>query len=402
MILPNGFLKTCGMSFLLLALALLSGRCGDKGEGPHTDFTAVFEQTGNASVTAGGYASDLILRLTGPVGTSYTITVTEGGAWCWTSRLNQTATRSGTLTTNPSYARLYLATNTTEADRDASITVAFDGAEPIELVLRQRLYDVPASVDKAWAELPAYEADADWQYVVHFAPLSASKTARNFTLCYDKKKGIANWVAYPIHDCYMQGSYSRSNAWGYDPEVEARYQADLDGKSYRGGVRGHQCMSNHRYGSYRELNAQTYYSTNIMPQDYDFNSGSWLSMESAATRNSCADTLYLVTGTYGVRGYATDQNNKQIAIPEYCWKVLLRTRSGRTGKRIGQITDPSELMAIGFWAANSYASKNGLKEYLVSVKEIEDKTGFVFFPMLDGAVAAEVKAQNNPSQWGIN
>ena len=82
--------------------------------------------------------------------------------------------------------------------------------------------------------------------------------------------------------------------------------------------------------------------------------------------------------------------------------MLLRTRSGRTGKRVDQITDASQLMAIGFWAKNASSSKNGLKEYITSVADIEEKTGYKFFTMLDDGIAADVKAQNNPSDWGIN
>ena len=43
-----------------------------------------------------------------------------------------------------------------------------------------------------------------------------------------------------------------------------------------------------------------------------------------------------------------------------------------------------------------------MKEYLTSVADIEEKTGYKFFTMLDEDIAADVKAQNNPSDWGIN
>ena len=43
-----------------------------------------------------------------------------------------------------------------------------------------------------------------------------------------------------------------------------------------------------------------------------------------------------------------------------------------------------------------------MKQYITSVADIEEKTGYKFFTMLDEAIAADVKAQNNPSDWGIN
>ena len=139
-----------------------------------------------------------------------------------------------------------------------------------------------------------------------------------------------------------------------------------------------------------------------MPQNSDFNSGSWGNMESVASAQRCADTLYIVTGTYGVRSWSRDKAGTEVAMPEYCWKVLLRTRTGRTGKRIDQVTDASELKSIGYWAENSSASKSWLREYIVSVDYIEQQTGYKFFTMLDEAIADEVKSQNNPSEWGID
>ena len=260
-------------------------------------------------------------------------------------------------------------------------------------------------MDHAWAELPAYVEVPDYRYVTHYAPLSSTVTARNFTICYDTKKRIANWVAYPIHSCYRVGKYERSNAWKYDPEVPEEFQVDLSRGSYNGRpIRGHQCMSYHRYVSYSSLlNEQTFYSTNIMPQDPDFNSGSWGDLEDLTLKYiSYPDTLYNVTGTYGVQGYTTDKGGNRVAIPQYCWKVLLRTKSGRTGKRIDQITDASQLAAIGYWAENSSTTTGNIKQYITSVADIEEKTGYKFFTMLDEDIAADVKAQNNPSDWGIN
>lgn len=404
MIFTKGLLKLIERAALLLAFVSVFVRCGSSDDGTPATMSAAFMDTGTTSLQAKGYASDPRLVLTGPTGTAYTITVTDGGAWCWTSRRTQTTTKSAKLVTANDVVYLYLDDNESGAARRASVDVAFDGGDVFSLTIDQVNYSIPASMDHAWAELPAYDEDPDYLYVTHYAPLSSTVTARNFTICYDTQKRIANWIAYPIHNCYMQGSYNRSDTWAYDPEVPSQAQADLSLGSYRsGGIRGHQCMSNHRYVPYSPLlNEQTFYSTNIMPQNSAFNSGSWLQMENTASAKRCADTLYIVTGTYGVQSYGSDKAGTSVAVPEYCWKVLLRTKSGKTGNRIDQITDASQLMAIGFWAKNASSSKDGLKAYITSVADIEEKTGYKFFTMLDDAVAADVKAQNNPSEWGIN
>lgn len=414
----KGILKLLGRTVFLLALALVLGRCGSDDGGTTTKISATFRDSGSTTLDAKGYANDPRIVLTGPVGAAYTITVTEGGQWCWTSRRTKATTKSAHLVAANEVVYLYLDNNESGASRRATVDVAFDGGDVSTLTIDQVNYSIPASMDHAWAELPAYVEDPDYLYVTNYAPLSSTVTARNYTICYDKKKRIANWVAYPIHDCYMQGQYVRpdnvapdNEVWLYNPLVPSEYQVNLSKGSYRsGGIRGHQCMSNHRYVNYKtdaslpssDLNMQTFYSTNIMPQDYKFNGGSWLKMETVASAKRCADTLYIVTGTWGVRSYGLDKVGTSVAVPEYCWKVLLRTKSGRTGKRIDQVTDASQLMAIGFWAANATSSESGLKEYITSVADIEEKTGYKFFTMLDETIAADVKAQNKPSEWGIN
>lgn len=399
----NRIIESWWLRLLAMSCVVWCGGCSSSGDTETKAVSAVFRDSGTETYVAPGYANEPRIELAGPAGTAYTVTVEDGDRWCWTSRNTHAGQVEGTLASTVGIVYLYLDENTSGQERTATIAVTLGGKRFV-LTLQQQDYMVPAVMDHAWAELPVYFEDDECLYITHYAPLSSTVTARNFTIRYNKTKRIAEWVAYPMHECYRQGTYTRVNPWAYDPEIDSRYQANLSSGSYRGGgIRGHQCMSNHRFVAYNDLlNDQTYYSSNIMPQDYDFNGGSWLSMENLATSRICRDTLYMVTGNYGIRSWSTDRSGTKVAMPEYCWKVLLRTKSGRSGKRIDQIGDASELISIGFWAANTSASKEGLKKYVTSVADIERKTGYKFFPMLDDAIADQVKAQNNPAEWGIN
>lgn len=389
----------------VLLLVAASGGCSSSGDGPEPGFHARFVESGTVEGVAPGYAADIKVALAGKPGTPYTISVVQGRDWCWTSRRTQAPQREARMVTATDVVYLYTDENNSGKPRSATVEVAFEGGPTLGLSLRQAQYSLPPTMDHPWPELPEYVDGESLDYVTHYAPISdLQPKARNFTLCYDRQKKIAIWVAYPIHACYMQ-NYVRSDAWAFDPQIPQQAQADLRSGSYRGGgVRGHQCMSNHRSVPYSTLlNEQTFYSTNIMPQDRAFNSGSWLRMEETASKmgKPCADTLYTVTGNHGVRSWSTDRKGTKVAMPEYCWKVLLRTRSGNTKKRIDQIHEADQLMAIGFWAENSSASAAGLREYTTSVAEIESRIGYKLFPMLDERIAGEVKKQHNPEEWGI-
>lgn len=175
MILTNGLLKLFGRAMVLGALLLVFGRCGSSDDGTPANISAVFMETETTTLDAKGYATDPRLVLTGPVGTAYTVTVTEGGSWCWTSRRTHTTTKSAKLVSANDVVYLYLDDNETGASRRAAVDVVFDGGHEFTLTIDQADYSVPASMDHAWAELPAYVEAPDYRYVT----LRSATTRRN-------------------------------------------------------------------------------------------------------------------------------------------------------------------------------------------------------------------------------
>jgi endonuclease G len=124
----------------------------------------------------------------------------------------------------------------------------------------------------------------------------------------------------------------------------------------------------------------------------------------------CTDTLYVVTGAYfegahnsSIASQTTDKSGRVCPTPTYYYKALLRTKKGNTGMRIDEITDASQLRAIVFWMehANTGTDTSISSADCISVAELEQLTGFTFFPMIDDAIEAEVKSMAVPSEWGI-
>lgn len=137
MILTNGLLKLFGRAMVLGALLLVFGRCGSSDDGTPANISAVFMETETTTLDAKGYATDPRLVLTGPVGTVYTVTVTEGGSWCWTSRKTQATTKSAQLVAASEVIYLYLDKNETGASRRAAVDVVFDGGHEFTLTIDQ-------------------------------------------------------------------------------------------------------------------------------------------------------------------------------------------------------------------------------------------------------------------------
>ncbi|MFR9523775.1 MAG: DNA/RNA non-specific endonuclease [Rikenellaceae bacterium] len=230
-----------------------------------------------------------------------------------------------------------------------------------------------------WSEVPAYIENENYQYVTHSAELNDG-TVRNFSLCFDSEKRAAIWVAFPYHEVYA-GDAGRTDKWGFDPIIDELLQAsisssyaDCDGVSYD---RGHQISSGDRLAT-EELNAQTFYYSNMTPQNASLNRGQWSSLEDDVRAQVCADTLYVVTGAdfSTTLGVTTDAAGNECPIPAAYFKVMVRTCSGDSGKVISECS-ASELQAIGYWVENIYT---GVLPDPISVSEVEEKTGLTFFP----------------------
>lgn len=270
-------------------------------------------------------------------------------------------------------------------------------------------YDVaPSYID--YLELPATVAGDGRELVIH--DWSGRKytgkkgtEGRNWSCDYDASERISIWVAYPLNNNLIGSWVSRSEAWGYDPALEGRtgIQQDVSG-GYKNGnngwySRGHQIPSADRLGTY-ERNSTTYYGTNMTPQNNSFNGGIWGSLEQAV-RNSAAscDTLYVVTGCVleGSNYYAVDRSNRQITVPTYYFKALLaHTLSGTYGQ--------NGYIAAGYWLPHDGSiSDKDYKNYMLSISELEKKTGLDFFPNLIGKIGVDksklVETQLNTSWW---
>jgi endonuclease G len=255
-----------------------------------------------------------------------------------------------------------------------------------------------------WAELPVCNEREGFDYVVHGGITVGGKSnQRNFTICFDREHKLATWVAYPLHKSHI-GSSGRTEDWQYGPGVPTQYQPNLS-KSYTGNYdRGHQIPSGDRTGS-KEMNRPTFYYSNMTPQASQFNQGGWATLENDVRSEICSDTLYVVTGALflttndsSIAKQTTDKSGKTCPIPSHYYKVLLRTKSGNTGKAIKNITNASEIKAIAILIKHKSTCNIQNSDY-ISIKELERQSGYTFFPALNDAIEDEVKQQCNPSAW---
>lgn len=354
----------------------------------------------SSTVRATSGSSAIII--TGTPGTEWSAEITGGAAWCSFSSSDfiASSTKTGEVKNGLNVLYVYYQANASKEQRQAKISFQFAGQEAkiFDLIqLSESQQNLPSF--KAWAEIPEYKENANYQYVTHYVPLN-NKSVRNYSLCFDKTKKAALWVAYPIHTAYLKGSGERTDRWEQDPIVSWEFQPHCIDKSYKGSYdRGHQIASADRLAT-DEMNAQTFYMSNMTPQLGALNQKMWAKLEAKVRQNNCSDTLYVVTGAYFGSGSGTtaDGEGNSVPLPTHYYKVLLRTKTGKTGKAITNCSE-NELVSIGFWVSHqAYGDIQPPRSICTSVEDIEAKTGFKFFPQVPNSV----KKQKDPSVWGID
>lgn len=307
-----------------------------------------------------------------------------------------------TINTNSAYAEAILLPDNGGSGRTVSFSLPsvatnFKWTIPNETKLEKgRKYTFNIKLDASgivveedfgWVETPRMRNLSDeLMYVSH---MMSDNKIRNYSMLYDTKYKLAYWVAYPLHSYYL-GSSGRTDAWGYDPFISSNFQPNLK-KSYQESNldRGHQIPSGDRTKDY-STNAKTFYYSNMTAQvGTGFNQSIWADLEDQVrTWTKKCDTMYVVTGAMIVTDtdktidYAHDASGKQIAKPKYHFKALAQ-RHGDT------------YYTLAFKMDNkAYADRN-FNKYRVTVKELEEMTGFEFFP----SIPREVKNTIVTAQW---
>lgn len=261
-----------------------------------------------------------------------------------------------------------------------------------------------------WAELPAELADGDRRYVHHLCGGDGvSASWRSHTACFSVSRRCPVWVAAPLHECYRGGS-GRSGGYTFDPALPVEIQPSLK-RSYGEYTRGHLLASADRTVS-AEANRTTFMPTNIAPQTQaGFNAagGAWNNLEAFVEDQVCSDTLYVVTGCIfsdytdpvagkiAARTTVNRNDGETVAVPTAYYKVLLRTRSGRTGRSVRDCT-ADELKCAAFVVGHrGVRGREVTAAEMMSVADLERMTGERFFVN----VPAAPKSRAAASEWGL-
>lgn len=242
-----------------------------------------------------------------------------------------------------------------------------------------------------WTETPLITeselAKPNIKYIIHYSKEYYTTSTlngveiRNYSMLYDTDLKMAYWVAYPLCDWYLKDNIGRTEDWNYDDLLDKSLQPNLKENSFNDKGddydKGHQIPSADRQRSNNDklINRQTFYYTNITPQSgKNMNQKIWRNLEDAVRGwGSGKDTLYVVTGampttpTDKTINYTIDNNGNKVAIPKYYFKALARKVN-------------EQFQTIAYKLDNTPYKDGNYNVGIISVKELEELTGFTFFP----------------------
>lgn len=207
-----------------------------------------------------------------------------------------------------------------------------------------------------------------------------------YTLSYNEEAEQANWVAYQLSaDDIYEGKAKREDDFREDPQVRTG-SASLDDYYRSGYDRGHLAPAADMKRSKKTM-SESFYLSNITPQQHDFNAGVWLRLEEQVREWAKQEGfIYVVTGPVLEEGLPTIGKNK-VAIPSYYYKVII------------DVSLP-EGKGIGFLMKNT-PSDLPLSRFAVTIDSVESLTGIDFFPLLPDSLENDLEGLVYPRAWGL-
>ena len=231
----------------------------------------------------------------------------------------------------------------------------------------------------ARAEIPEWEAGKKRkeQIIRH----------EGYTVSYNSDYRIANWVAYELTSKEAKSKKAtRSNKFVPDPLVKGATALNED-YTRTGYDRGHLAPAGDMKWSMKAMR-ESFYLSNICPQDPDLNRGIWKELEEQirlwASENG---SLLVVTGPI-ITDDLRRLGKNRVGIPKRFFKVVCTQTAGRPE-------------GVGFLFDNRDYGDTSLRSMMIPIDSVESVTGIDFFPSLPDSIERPMEASVNKSCCSI-
>lgn len=206
---------------------------------------------------------------------------------------------------------------------------------------------------------------------------------KGYTVSYNEDLKLPNWVAWTLVPSRFEENVSRTGDFLPDPDLEGDNRVTTDDYKHSGYDRGHMCPAADNKWDEQAMR-ESFYMTNICPQNHNLNRGDWKELEEACREWTDQNhILYVVCGPILYNTSHKKIGERQVTVPDAFYKVVL------------SLTPPK---AIGFVYKNT-SGNNPLNSYVNTVDQVERLTGIDFFSALPDSIESVVEAERNLDDW---
>ena len=240
----------------------------------------------------------------------------------------------------------------------------------LSLQERGESLDAPQSLFPARLEIPRCAHGDDHEIHEYKA----------FALCYRESYELPEWAAYELTREELTVTVSRSNNFRSDPSISTGSALPTD-YAKTGYDRGHLApAADMRFDA--EAMSESFFMSNMAPQTPALNRYVWKDAEDM-TRSLAREygRVWVVSGPILERDDYKTIGFSSVSVPDYFYKALLFP-----------IEEEPGYGAVAFIMPNHNPSKKHL-DYVVSIDEIEERTGLDLFFALDDAIESIVEAR---------
>ncbi|XP_072268674.1 nuclease EXOG, mitochondrial [Pyxicephalus adspersus] len=203
-------------------------------------------------------------------------------------------------------------------------------------------------------------------------------------LSYDQEKKTPRWVIEHLTKEKTVGNADRKHCkFKPDPNIPAMFSATNEDYLKSGWSRGHMAPAGDtKYST--EAMVETFYLSNIVPQNYENNAGFWNRLEMyCRDLTERFDDVWVVSGPLTLPVQQEDGKKRvtyqvigkdDVAVPTHLYKVIL-ARKNQSAETLAKGAFIVPNLPISF--------DHQLPEYQVELEDLEKKSGLIFFPQVD-------------------
>lgn len=231
------------------------------------------------------------------------------------------------------------------------------------LTKEEKEYSIKSSLE--------FEADSKDDFLIY----------RAFVVKYNTKSHIPNFTIHRLSSSnFVTDNKAKRRSNFYIDSRLGNLSATNNDYKYSGYDRGHMVPAGD-FDSDQTLKDETFYLSNICPQNAKLNRGIWLNLENFIRNKVISNNCSAIIITGSIINASTDEfiGSDSVEVPNSFYKIIFF---------------PDNLKMYAFLMSNYYTSYSGeLSSYQVRVDDIETLTNENFFDKLGEKIQAKLESQ---------